>query len=1122
MKNDSYWKAVETVLRKGLELPESERTAFLQKIDASNTVKAEVRALLDADEQSDDQEQLDRPSHSRVDESQSPHLRDRNSSQPGSATNADPNATEPIGDQHYPTHYSEFGAGESKSVNSASYFGDYEIIREIARGGMGVVYKARQVSLNRTVALKKVLTGHLAGEEDVKRFQLEAEASANLDHPGIVPVYDFGEHDGQHYFSMGFVEGESLSEKLADGPLPPRNAAELLVKISRAVAYANEKGVVHRDIKPGNILLDENGEPRVTDFGLAKRHHDDSGITATGQILGTPSFMPPEQASGKADLVDQRADVYALGAILYATLAGRPPFQAAHPMETLNQVMETEPVSLRLFVPTVPRDLETICLKCLRKEANRRYETGNDLADDLQRWLGGEPIVARRVSRTERVWKWCKRKPVVVVSIATIATLLVVGSFIFWERQNASYADGLVSSLINADVTQVPSLTEELGAYRWWAEPRLRVQLLTTRVGSIEELHLSWALLENDPEQATKLLAHLPTATPAYVELIRNGLSDYSSPEMVDSFWQVALDSSASNSSRLNAACVLAELSPEDDRWEGVEDEVTLFLVESLSRSPRDYDVLVAMLAPLRITLAQPLGRIVRDPALSDLQRQSALNVLIEYAFDQPSVLCDVAMDVEAAAFEQLLSLIKPQTEQSVPLFVREIERSLNDINDPLEKESIGRRQANAAIALLCLSQDEAALSLLERRIDPRAGTWFIDRLNAYSIPSGALRTRLDLKAFDKDALSVQMGILQSLGGLTETQFPTAERDKLIPELLEAYRDHPDPGLHGSLAWLLRQWNASERLEAVDSELQQDSLSKIRHGANGKRGWYVNSLGQTMVILEAGEFKMGTAQNSDPDAYPDEIYHLRRIDRTIAIASTEVTKSQFREFKKDNPGTVGPDQPNLAHFLRTEDSPMSVMSWYDAAWYCNWLSDREGLPEEEWCYETNRDGSYGPGMRIKENFWELDGYRLPTEAEWEFACRAESDTRFSYGYAESLLPRYARFETNGEGHQWPVGFTLPNAFGLFDMYGNVLEWCQDDRDPEYSVAERIEQEGKLVTIIDNSNWPPVSDSKGRVLRGGSFVDTVNNVRSSYRNFATPGTRSTGLGFRVARTYHSLP
>ncbi|MCY2995622.1 MAG: protein kinase [Planctomycetota bacterium] len=339
------------------------------------------------------------------------------------------------------------------------YFGDYELVEEIARGGMGVVYKARQVKLNRIVALKMILAGQLAGEDDVKRFYTEAEAAAKLDHPGIVPIFEIGQHEGQHYFSMGYIEGISLAKKVADGPLPPREAAEMVVKIAAAVEYAHQQGIIHRDLKPANVLLDAHGQPRVTDFGLAKQLKADSGLTNTGQILGTPSFMPPEQAAGKIDEIGPAADVYALGAILYCLLTGRPPFQSASPMDTLLAVLGQEPVSPRQLNAQTPLDLETIALKCLEKSPARRYATAQDLAEDLQRFIDDEPIKARRVSSVERLARWSRHNRGLATSLATVAmlvSLLAVGATIAASYFRAVSAD---LNLANQDLT---SRTEQL------------------------------------------------------------------------------------------------------------------------------------------------------------------------------------------------------------------------------------------------------------------------------------------------------------------------------------------------------------------------------------------------------------------------------------------------------------------------------------------------------------------------------------------------------------------------------------------------------------------------------------------------------------------------------------
>ena len=348
------------------------------------------------------------------------------------------------------------------------YFGEYELLAEIARGGMGVVYRARQVRLNRIVALKMILSGQFAGKADVQRFHTEAEAAAQLDHPGIVPVYEVGEHDGHHFFTMGFVDGGSLSSRLMEGPLAPREAAFLVQQIATAVQYAHEHGVIHRDLKPANILLDRTGQPRISDFGLAKNTHHDSGLTASGQVMGTPGYMPPEQASGNANQVQEVADVYSVGAILYALLTGRPPFQADTVIDTLMQVMEREPVAPSALNAKVPRDLETICLKCLEKDRRKRYPAAQAVADDLGRFLEGRPILARPVSAAERAWRWCRRNLVVASLLLVICVSLVAGASVsaYFAVEANQRAAGETQQRIEAD-RQTANAKEQLTRSEW-------------------------------------------------------------------------------------------------------------------------------------------------------------------------------------------------------------------------------------------------------------------------------------------------------------------------------------------------------------------------------------------------------------------------------------------------------------------------------------------------------------------------------------------------------------------------------------------------------------------------------------------------------------------------------
>jgi WD40 repeat protein len=322
------------------------------------------------------------------------------------------------------------------------YFGDYEILGELGRGGMGVVYKARQVTLNRPVALKMVRLGLLANDDELRRFQNEAEAVALLDHPGIVPVYEVGEHDGQRYFSMKLIEGTSLVPTLAKYKDDPKAAARLVAEAAEAVAHAHMRGILHRDLKPANLLVDLDGHPHITDFGLAKRLVEDIELTQSGAILGTPAYMSPEQAAGRRGTITTATDVYGLGAVLYALLAGKAPFGGDSVVDTLQAVKEHLPEPPTKLNAKVPRDLETICLKCLQKVPHRRYPTALALADDLRAWLEGRPIAARRVGPGERTWLWCKRRPALAGLLAALALSLIgaTGLSIAYARQQADRA----------------------------------------------------------------------------------------------------------------------------------------------------------------------------------------------------------------------------------------------------------------------------------------------------------------------------------------------------------------------------------------------------------------------------------------------------------------------------------------------------------------------------------------------------------------------------------------------------------------------------------------------------------------------------------------------------------
>jgi serine/threonine protein kinase len=377
---------------------------------------------------------------------------------------------------------------------------NYEVLEELGRGGMGVVYKARQLGLNRLVALKMVLSGAHAGADQLARFHTEAQAVAGLQHPNIVQIYEVNEQNGQPYFSMEFVEGAGLSLRLAGAPQPTRAAAELIETLARAVHFAHQRGILHRDLKPANILLGAPpaaarpdaaaagdsaehlyGVPKISDFGLAKRLDDTSGQTHSGEVLGTPSYMSPEQAAGKVKEVGPAADVWALGAILYELLTGRPPFRAANAVDTLWQVINEEPVPPGRLRPKLPRDLETVCLKCLQKEPAKRYAGALELADDLRAFLEGAPIKARPAGRAERLWRWCRRNP---LPASLLAAVTLGSAFGLWHLSRLS--EQLVRSAALDSARQLADTLEQLNTYYG----KVNKNLLDGGVPSSENWHV--------------------------------------------------------------------------------------------------------------------------------------------------------------------------------------------------------------------------------------------------------------------------------------------------------------------------------------------------------------------------------------------------------------------------------------------------------------------------------------------------------------------------------------------------------------------------------------------------------------------------------------------------------
>jgi len=465
----------------------------------------------------------------------------------------------------------------SDLADRARRFGHFELLREIARGSMGVVFEARQLSLERTVALKLLRADRFASEAQLRRFQAEARAASSLQHPSIVPVHEIGEHEGQRYLCMALVRGPSLAQELAEGPLPPRRAAEILVKVARAIQFAHERGILHRDLKPHNVLIDEAGHPWVTDFGLAKHLDGSAEQTADGDAVGTPSYMSPEQARGELVGIGPATDVYGLGSTLYAALAGRPPFIAPSSMATLRLVQEREPIELSVLDPHIPSDLCTIAHKALEKVARRRYASAADFADDLERSLAGQPIQARPVGRLERIGRRLKRHPVASgLAAALVVIVLLASGLVLHQWRRTVHA---LEAKRVADQQRVLGNVQALGAARPRDFAALQQQLdlddprvlgLLDRIADDDESEESLrfrarlATLERRPEYMLAVvergltLEHDPQEFRLVAESLRDGLRELDGDHRATVLAE--LDAMATDDSRPAASRFLADL----------------------------------------------------------------------------------------------------------------------------------------------------------------------------------------------------------------------------------------------------------------------------------------------------------------------------------------------------------------------------------------------------------------------------------------------------------------------------------------------------------------------------------------------------------------------------------
>jgi formylglycine-generating enzyme required for sulfatase activity len=994
------------------------------------------------------------------------------------------------------------GEHDPDSREFPAKIGRFEIHAQLGYGGFGVVFLAFDPKLHRHVALKVPTPGTLLCPKLRQRFVREARLAAAMDHPNVVPVHEVGEAGPIIFIASAYCERGPLSSWIAqqqDG-IPPRLSATIVAELSDAVQHAHDRGILHRDLKPSNVLLrDAPAQPSdssgcgftacLGDFGLSKIINDDLEDSRSGGPVGTPQYMSPEQANGRHEEISQATDVYGLGAILYELLTGVPPFEGTTRAETIQKVISDEPRPPHRVRRDVPRDLETICLACLQKLPARRYRSPGELARDLRCYITGHSISPPRATHLERALRWMRRGAWLVAAAIALA-MLIPSSHFAWARFRRHTADGLLLQLISTDIEGVSKLGTQLDPFQEELADRLR-QMARTADRSESGARAALVLLPRDETQVVGLRDRLLVCEPRELSVIRGALMLHqgaATRKNAEAFWETLQNDRSDPSKAIRAACALAAIDSQDPRWPRCGPKVSDLLLEKEASTDR-IRAWASLLAPVRDHLRSWLETAMRDRTSLGRSEPAAI-ALAELESDRPMALADLALKADLPqqikAFSARLSSATID-EEAVRLFEEQLgkpasSKSLADDQD--DQDDLARRKANAAVCLVRLGRSESVWSTLESEPGPGFAAYLSERLSIARAPPLAVFNRIE-----SAGSAARRALIIGLGGYSIGDLGPLGRDLMTRPLLELYRIDADAGVHAAIAWLLRGWGKGAEVERCDGELRSSE-------PRARMGWRHGAEGHTLAVIRGPvEF---TSLWRDDFSGPAPAYSLesRTINYSFEIATTKVTVDQYRRFLEES--KIGPQcYPRYLHgeyyvkkISPSGNCPINSVSFYAAARYCNWLSQKAGIPEEELCYQPTEPHPLGKVV-IRANHLQKAGYRLPTDEERLFASMARTTARFYFGASFAALKDYEWFRDNSDRCTSPVGLLRPNPLGLHDTLGSLFEWTS-------SVASQ-KTDGR------------------QLLRGMPFTAQSSDLKWWNVIRADPSYSNPVVGFRVART-----